>query len=77
MTAIISPDGLIISGIVSESTRVSDVDVDLSCDILFSFEFFTLLVLLLLLNSNLTVNRNAIIRLSFYSPFILDSFGQK
>ena len=60
-----------------ESTRVSDVDVDLSCDILFSFEFFTLLVLLLLLNSNLTVNRNAIIRLSFYSPFILDSFGPK
>ena len=77
MTAIISPDGLIISGIVSVSTRVSDVDVDLSFDILFSFEFFTLLVLLLLLNSNLTVNRNAIIRLSFYSPFILDSFGPK
>ena len=67
----------LISGIISESTRVSDVDVDLSCDILFSFEFFTLLVLLLLLNSNLTVNRNAIIRLSFYSPFILDSFGPK
>ena len=55
----------LLTGIVSESTRVSDDDERINLyDILFSFEFFALLILLLL-NSNLTVNLNRIIQTSF------------
>ena len=65
-----------ISGNVSESTRVSDVDVDLSCDILFSFEFFTLLVLLLL-NSNSTVNHHQTIQTFFLQSIHTGQFWSK
>ena len=55
----------LLTGIVSESTRVSDDDERIKLyDILFSFEFFALLILFLL-NSNLPVNLDRIIQTSF------------
>ena len=67
----------LLTGIVSESTRVSDDDERIKLyDILFSFEFFALLILLLL-NSNLTVNLNRIIQTSFQQSIYTGQFRSK